>query len=74
MGYFVQRGKYYYWDEQVRNWQGNDDYRKLLYIPLCEKVVTELSKGFLSDELGIVHPGIGTLTPACQRFLDIDVY
>ena len=62
-------------EERVRNWQGSDDYRNLLYIPLCEseKVVIELSKRFLSDELGIVNPGIGALTPASQRFLDIDV-
>ena len=61
-------------EERMRNWQGSDDYRKLLYIPLCEKVVIELSKRFLSDELGIVYPGIGALiTPASQKSLDIDV-
>ena len=60
-------------EERVKNWQESDDYRKLLYIPLCEKVVIELSKRFLSDELGIVYPGIGALTPASQKSLDIDV-
>ena len=49
-------------EERVRNWQGSDDYRKLLYIHLCEKVVIELSKRFLSDELGIVYPGFGALS------------
>ena len=52
-------------------WEGSDHYRRYLYIPLCQKVVNELTQRFLTDELNIVYSAIGALSPKSVNFMDI---
>ena len=52
-------------------WEGSDHYRRYLYIPLCQKVVNELTQRFLTDELNIVYSAIGALSPNSVNYMDI---
>ena len=49
----------------------SDDFRRLVYIPICAAVYEELARRFLQQEHNGIYQGISALSTASEMFLDL---
>ena len=56
--------------EHPNNIQGSDEFRRLMYTPICVAVHEELVRRFLQEEHNDIYQDISALTPASEKFLE----
>ena len=52
--------------------RSSEDYRREVFVPMCNKTLAELQRRFLSEENLAVYGGICALTPKSESFLNIE--
>ena len=50
----------------------SEDYRREVFVPMCNKTLAELQRRFLSEENLAVYGGICALTPKSESFLNVE--
>ena len=50
----------------------SEDYRREIFVPMCNKTLAELQRRFLSEENLAVYGGICALTPKSESFLNVE--
>ena len=52
--------------------ESSEDYRREVFVPMCNKTLAELQRRFLSEENQAVYGGVCALTPASDSFLNVE--
>ena len=66
----VQRARQDFAEVMDKRCHSNEDYRTQVFVPVCEKVVSELHSRFLVEENSVIYSGVASLSPKNANFLD----
>ena len=66
----VRRARQDFAEVMDKRCHSKDDYRTQVFVPVCEKVFSELHSRFLVEENSVIYSGVASLSPKNANFLD----